>query len=122
TVGWLMLCSAWARSVPFLWAVLVPVLAGVFVSMFSVMRMFGLDAQWFWSTIVARMLLGVVPMTGHDLTRIDGADVGGSGLLQLIEPAAVYSNLLQPATWIGAAAGVAMLLLATRLRRWRDEG
>ncbi|WP_246120763.1 hypothetical protein [Luteimonas granuli] len=122
TVGWLMLCSAWARSVPFLWAVLVPVLSGVFVAMFSVMRIFGLDAQWFWSNIVARMLLGVVPMTGHDLTRLDGADFGGSGLLHLIQPAAVYSNLLQPATWIGAAAGVAMLLLATRLRRWRDEG
>ena len=122
TVGWLMLCSAWARSVPFLWAVLVPVLAGVFVSMFSVMRLFGLDAEWFWSNIVARMLLGVVPLTHHDLTRLGGTDIEGSGMLQVIEPAAVWSNLLQPATWIGAAAGVAMLVLAARLRRWRDEG
>ncbi len=31
-VGWLMFCSAWARSKPFLWAVLVPVLACVIVS------------------------------------------------------------------------------------------
>src|SRR5690606_25376648 len=31
-VGWLMLCSAWARSVPFLWALLVPVLSGAFVT------------------------------------------------------------------------------------------
>ncbi|GGK04938.1 hypothetical protein [Luteimonas terricola] len=122
TVGWLMLCSAWARSVPFLWAVLVPLLSGVFVTMFSVMRLFNLDADWFWSNIVARMLLGVVPLTPYDLARMDGAQLESAGLVHLIEPAAVYGNLLQPATWIGAAAGVAMLLVAIRLRRWRDEG
>ena len=122
TVGWLMLCSAWARSVPFLWAVLVPVLAGVFVSMFSIMRLFSLGAEWFWGNIVARMLLGVVPLTRHDISRLDGAGIEQEGLLHLIEPAAVYSNLLQPELWIGAAFGLAMLLAATRLRRWRDEG
>jgi len=122
TVGWLMLCSAWARSVPFLWAVLVPLLAGLFVTMSNLMRLSGLGAEWFWTNIVARMLLGVVPFTRHDFARMDGADLEGSGLMQLIEPAAVWSNLLQPNLWIGAAAGVAMLVLAARLRRWRDEG
>lgn len=122
TVGWLMLCSAWARSVPFLWALLVPILSGVFVSMFSVMHLFRLDASWFWSNIVSRMLLGPVPLTPHDIARMDGVDIELGGILQLVEPAGVWSNLLQPSTWIGAAAGIAMLLLATRLRRWRDEG
>lgn len=122
TVGWLMLCSAWARSVPFLWAVLVPVLSGVFVSMFSVMRLFNLDASWFWTNIVGRMLLGTVPISAHDTERMGGASIESAGILPLIEPAGVYSNLLQPATWIGAAAGVVMLLVAVRLRRWRDEG
>lgn len=122
TVGWLMLCSAWARSVPFLWALLVPILSGAFVSMFSVMRLFNLEAGWFWSNVVARMLLGVAPLTPHDVNRMNGADIEHGGVLQLLEPAGVYSNLLQPATWIGAIAGIAMLLLATRLRRWRDEG
>ena len=122
TVGWLMLCSAWARSVPFLWALLVPILAGLFVTMFSVMRLFDLGAEWFWSNIVARMLLGVVPLTRHDLHRLEGFDVDQQSVLALIEPAGVWSNLAQPETWIGAAAGIAMLLLATRLRRWRDEG
>ncbi|HWJ93709.1 MAG TPA: hypothetical protein VNT33_03240, partial [Telluria sp.] len=27
TVGWLLLCSAWARSKPFLWAIMIPVFA-----------------------------------------------------------------------------------------------
>ena len=122
TVGWLMLCSAWARSVPFLWALLVPILSGVFVSLFGVMRLFGMEGGWYWSNIVSRMLLGVVPLTHHDIARIGAADVQSGNILHLIEPAGVYSNLLQPATWIGAAVGVAMLVVATRLRRWRDEG
>ena len=122
TVGWLMLCSAWARSVPFLWAVLVPLLAGAFVSMFSIMQFFNLDTEWFWSTIVARMLLGVAPLTGHDINRMGGAPIESEGVLHLIAPAGVYSNLLQPGLWIGAAVGIAMLFIATRLRRWRDEG
>lgn len=122
TVGWLMLCSAWARSVPFLWAVLVPVLAGVFVSMFSLTRLVGIETEWFWSNIVARMLLGMVPLTRHDIHRLGGASVESDGMLHLIEPAAVYSNLLQQELWIGVAVGIAMLFIATRLRRWRDEG
>ena len=122
TVGWLMLCSAWARSVPFLWALLVPILSGAFVSMFSVMKLFDLNAAWFWSNIVSRMLLGVVPLTPHDVNRMGSLQFEQGGVAELVGPAAVYSNLLQPATWIGAAAGVAMLLLATRIRRWRDEG
>src|SRR5690554_1830959 len=109
TVGWLMLCSAWARRVPFLWALLVPILSGVFVSMFGLMQLFNLDGSWFWKNIVARMLLGTVPLTAHDIERVGASDIDG-GLLHLIEPASVYSNLLHPATWIGAAAGVAMLL------------
>ena len=122
TVGWLMLCSAWARSVPFLWAVLVPLLAGLFVTMSNLMRLTGLGTEWFWTSIVSRMLLGVVPFTGHDLARMDGANLEGNGLVQLIGPPAVWSNLLQPGLWIGVVAGVALLVLATRLRRWRDEG
>ncbi len=122
TVGWLMLCSAWARSVPFLWALLVPILGGGFMSMFGVFHLFNIDGGWFWTNIVARMLLGAVPLTQHDIARLDGVDIEHDGVLQLIEPSGVYSNLLQPELWIGAAAGVAMLMLATRLRRWRDEG
>ena len=122
TVGWLMLCSAWARSVPFLWALLLPILSGTFITMSGAMQLFDVRTEWFWSNIVARMLLGVVPLTPHDIERLDGVNIEHAGMLQVIEPAGVYSNLLQPELWIGAAAGVAMLLLATRLRRWRDEG
>src|SRR5690606_14427191 len=32
TVGWLLLCSSWARSKSFLWAVVPPLLAGILVA------------------------------------------------------------------------------------------
>src|SRR3546814_806352 len=30
TAGWLLLCSSWAKSKPFLWAIMIPVFAGIF--------------------------------------------------------------------------------------------
>jgi ABC-2 type transport system permease protein len=123
TIGWLMLCSVWSRSKPFLWALMVPVLSGTFVSMFGVMRLFNADAGWFWTHVVARMLLGVVPITPMDIGRLDGADLEGpGGMSTFIGIPEVYSNLQSPSMWIGAAAGIAMLYAATRLRRWRDDG
>ncbi|MGH8076652.1 MAG: hypothetical protein ACREPE_04920, partial [Lysobacter sp.] len=40
TVGWLMLCSSWAKSKPFLWAIMIPVFAGIFVTWFDLMQLF----------------------------------------------------------------------------------
>lgn len=123
TVGWLMLCSVAARSKPFLWALMIPVLAGVFISMFDVMRLFDLQSGWFWQNIVARMLLSVVPMTWLDAANLGAMDMDGPGaVLDVFGLRASYSTLATPNLWIGAAAGVVMLLAAVRLRRWRDEG
>ena len=63
TVGWLLLCSAWARSKPFLWAVMIPVFAGIFVSWFDLMHVFDLEPSWFWQNIVARLAARHLP--GH---------------------------------------------------------
>ncbi len=123
TVGWLMLCSVWARSKPFLWALMVPVLAGVFVSMAGLMRLAALETSWFWTNIVARMLLSVVPITGADLARMGRTDFDTPGaVVELFSVAAMYANLATPQLWIGAVAGVLMIYVAIRLRRWRDDG
>ncbi|HEU4991758.1 MAG TPA: hypothetical protein VFT52_04620, partial [Luteimonas sp.] len=61
TVGWLMLCSAWAKSKPFLWAIMIPVFAGIFVTWFDLMHLFDLEAGWFWKNIVGRALGSLVP-------------------------------------------------------------
>jgi len=123
TVGWLMLCSAWARSKPFLWALMIPVLAGVFVSMFDVMEWMNMDSGWFWKNIVGRMLLSVAPLTYLDVARIADTNFDGPGAVRaLFSLKSTYSTLGTVELWTGVVAGVAMLFGATRLRRWRDEG
>ncbi|TDK22537.1 hypothetical protein E2F46_13585 [Luteimonas aestuarii] len=123
TVGWLMLCSAWARTKPFLWAVMIPVFAGIFVAWFEVMGVFGLDTWWFFKNIVLRMLTSVFPLTWMDLEYLQHVDMDGPGAARnLMNPIGVYRNLAQANLWIGVVAGAAMIFAAIRLRRWRDEG
>lgn len=120
TVGWLMLCSVWARSKPFLWAVMIPVFAGIFVAWFDIMNLFNLDTLWFWKNIVARSLGSVFPgmwMTEMDLSHINGKEE----LDQLFSLSTMYSVFKTPNIWVGAVAGIAMIFGAIRLRRWRDD-
>ena len=119
-VGWLMLCSAWSRSKPFLWAIMIPVFAGIFISWFEIMNVFDLQSGWFWKNIVARSLLSVFPGTW-----IDVMDIAAVAKHELPTHAMVlkstYGVLATPQLWIGAAAGIVMLFAAVRIRRWRDD-
>jgi ABC-2 type transport system permease protein len=122
TVGWLLLCSAWSRSKPFLWAIMVPLFAGIFVSWFDLMELFKLDSSWFWSNVVSRLLLGTVP--GMDLlSRDEFGQTGGHNLqdiLDSVSPASQLASLATPAIWIGAVAGALMIYGAIQLRRRRE--
>ena len=124
TVGWLMLCSSWARSKPFLWAIMIPVMAGIFISWFDVMNAVDLDSGWFWRNVVARALGGVFPGTWIDVANTDVLQLKRPG--DMIHQGALlktmYSVLATPQAWIGAAAGVAMIAASIRMRRWREEG
>mgnify|MGYP000258125802 CR=1 FL=1 len=128
TVGWLLLCSAWSKSKPFLWAIMLPVFAGIFISWFDIMNVFNLESGWFWKNIVARGLLSAVPGTWFDVAHIDNAHITSSeaarqieSVHQLLSLQTTYSVLLTPQLWIGAAVGAAMIYAAMRLRRWRDD-
>ena len=123
TVGWLLLCSAWARSKPFLWAIMIPVFSGIFVTWFDVTKLFNLDASWYWSNIVGRALLGTFP--GVDILYQE--DFGKhahnfEGTLHQFSAMTAMESLKMPGLWIGAVAGLVMIVGAVRLRRWRDEG
>ena len=122
TVGWLLLCSAWSRSKPFLWAVMLPVFAGIFLSWFDLMPFLDLDSSWFWAHVVARVLLGTFP--AMDLVYRDGFGQHDSpeGLLADLSAGSSLDSLAMPGLWIGAIAGAVMIMGAIRLRRWRDEG
>ena len=69
TVGWLMLCSAWARSKPFLWAVMIPMFAGIFVSWFDLMRGFNLESRLVLDQRRRPPAAGHGPGHGPDLPR-----------------------------------------------------
>lgn len=124
TVGWLLLCSVWAKSKPFLWAIMIPLFAGIFVTWFDLMQFFDEGAAWFWQHVVARLLLSTVP--GSDLfyrgADFDLAPGGIERVHQLLSVGTTYGAFARPEIWIGAAVGVAMIFAAIRLRRWRDEG
>ena len=128
TVGWLLLVSAWARTKPFLWALLVPVFAGILVTWFDVMEMFGSKSEWFWQHIVGRALLGTVP--GMDLAYLADKNPalqnfnpdGPGDIVQLLSAQNAWGAISTPDLWIGAVAGVAMIFGAVHFRRRRDEG
>ncbi|MGV8931221.1 MAG: hypothetical protein ACOH1R_03785 [Luteimonas sp.] len=123
TVGWLLLCSAWSRSKPFLWAIMVPLFAGIFVSWFELMKFFSMDSSWFWTNVVGRLLLGTVP--GMDLAYRDGlGPTAGSHTVQDIlgslSPSSQLASLATPGIWIGAIVGAVMIYIAIELRRRRE--
>jgi ABC-2 type transport system permease protein len=127
TVGWLLLVSSWARSKVFLWAVGSPLLALVVVKWATYEFQTGWNVDWLAEHIVARGLAGVVP--GIWLVF---AHVAGGGMVIHSEHKAAldltevfgrsWGTLATPDVWIGAAVGVALIVGAVRLRRWRDEG
>lgn len=129
TAGWLMLCSAWARSKPFLWAVLLPILAGVLVVWFGIFNGDGPqnDARggWFWEHIVVRALTSAWPgshVLGYvDTPYLDRLDDSPNALYGIDGVIGGLHLFATPSLWIGALAGAAMIYAAIRLRRWRGE-
>ena len=123
TLGWLFLCSAWARSKPFLWAIALPLGAGVIVSWFGLMGMAGLSSSWFWKNVVGRMLGSLVPGSwiGNASPLVIPDKHDPAGILQSLSLSYHYSALGTPSVWIGALAGVAMIAGAIWFRRWRDD-
>lgn len=123
TVGWLLLCSSWARSKPFLWAIALPVGAGVIVSWFGLMGIAGLSSEWFWKNVVGRLLGSLAPggwiSNASQLSGVDRDDP--ASLVNSMGLAYHYSALASPSLWIGAVAGAAMIAGAIWFRRWRDD-
>jgi ABC-2 type transport system permease protein len=124
-IGWLLLCSSFARSKPFLWAVALPVIAGIMVGFAHVSSELSLPSSWFWQNIVGRVLLSVFPGSWINKDSIkavehiccDGSDVVGT----VLSFDMIQTLLVSPDLWIGAAAGAAMIAAAIYFRRRRTE-
>jgi len=125
TIGWLMLCSAWAKSKPFLWAFGIPVGAGIMVNILDLMQRLAIPDVSFWRDVVFRALFGLFPGAWMDsgfFRQFENLDEANLVDLDILSLDKVYTVLASPTPWIAAAIGVGMLVLAVRLRRWRDEG
>jgi ABC-2 type transport system permease protein len=124
TVGWLLLCSSYVRSKPFLWAVLLPVLAGVVISWVNFMQSFSLSG-WYWNNICGRVLFSILPFQWllHATVTDTPSDVEDELTIMhhVLSLDTITSALTMPSLWIGAAAGAAMIAAAIYFRRSRIE-
>jgi ABC-2 type transport system permease protein len=128
TVGWLLMVSSWARSKVFLWAVGAPLIALLilrwFNSLLSTYADSVIDIAWISDNVLMRALAGLIP--GIWLLDSESSVALASGAIHGVDLSGVlarsWMTLAQPGVWGGAAAGIAMLFAAVRLRRWREEG
>jgi ABC-2 type transport system permease protein len=122
TVGWLLLCSAFAKSRPFLWAVALPIAVGIANGVFSVMQTLSVPSSWYWGHVVSRILVGIFPggWLFSDSFRQRLEIFGDGNLNAAVDWAAMGNALLDLEMWIGVAAGVAMIAAAIHFRRKRE--
>lgn len=127
TIGWLLMVSSWARSKVFLWAIGVPIIALVIVKWvdFLVTGNQGMNSglAYVAKEVVNRGLGGLVPgiwfaFSEHTVAMRPGEHGIELGTVFMQS----WHTLASPGVWIGAAVGVAMIFVAIRMRRWRDEG
>lgn len=124
SIGWLLLVSSFVRSKPFLWALLVPVVAGVLTSIFHLMNSLSLPSGWFWKNIVGRLLCSIFPGGWLDfagLKEFDSEDRVPEAIGHLLSLDSIGAVISSPTYLIGIAAGVAMIAGAVYFRRQRTE-
>ena len=129
SIGWLLLCSSFARSKPFLWAVMLPIVAGVLNSWVGLMNHLSMSGQWFWRNVVGRLLLSLFPGSWMDADALrdgirdidSGMHVGVSGISPTLTLEVMGRALATPNMLIGIAAGAAMIAAAVYFRRQRIE-
>ena len=129
SIGWLLLCSAYARGKPFLWAFLLPMIVGVLNAWIALTGLPHLSGAFYWRDIFGRLLFSVVP-GGWILPKLGGPGIRAgdfadgsvhSTMDALIGFPAMAHALATPQMWIGAFVGVAMIAAAIWFRRWRDD-
>ena len=123
TVGWLLLASSFARSKPFLWAVLPPLGLGLLLGWFQVLREFSIPSTWYWGHVFGRILFSFSPGSwGNDGTSLNfGLNIShGQDFSQILSFGTLLNALTNPELWVGAAAGAAMIFGAIYFRRTRE--
>ena len=113
--AYFLLLSAWARKLVFLWAIVplaaLPLLEFVFFQTNHVLKFIG------------QRFAGYVQLMQLDerAFNMGTRDSSGPRISDVLSRIDVSGVLLSPETWLGVAAGAAMVFVAIRLRRYRDE-
>ncbi|HEY2144653.1 MAG TPA: hypothetical protein VGH12_01190, partial [Steroidobacteraceae bacterium] len=116
-VGWLLAVSAWAKRAVILWSILPPLV------LYLIERVF-FDTHVI-ARVLAKRLSGMAPvafnarkeMFTHDGFAATAGD-GPASVWQFIDARGFFTN---PETWIGAAVGVGLIVVAIQLRMRRSE-
>jgi ABC-2 type transport system permease protein len=115
--GYLLLMSSWARRNVFLWAVLPPValvaLEGFFFHSINVLKFIG------WRFSGYTRLLHLDPTVLNVGTRNSGDDL--PHITDVLSQLDMSGMFLNAEVWVGVAAAAAMVFVAIRLRRYRDD-
>jgi ABC-2 type transport system permease protein len=125
TIGWLLFWSATARSKPFLWAVILPIVAVALNGWFGMLGLPHVGGEIALKSVVGRLLLSVMPGAwlsadgGLGARRFSfGAD---EHVLTMFDPSRIYALFASPNLWIGAIAGLALIAGAIWFRQRRIE-
>ncbi|MEO5622154.1 MAG: hypothetical protein ABJB02_08975 [Dokdonella sp.] len=126
TIGWLLFWSAYARSKPFLWAVLLPVVALIANWWIGLLGGPHMSGDVHLASILGRLLFSIIPgswlsmSTGGDGPNVwfkpDAGHVIGS-----LDPSHLYAVLATSNLWIGVIASLVLLAGAIWFRRRRIE-
>ena len=134
SVGWLLLCSSFVRSKPFLVAVLLPLLVGAVIGWVNLMQSLSLPSSWYWRYIFGRIEFSLWPGSwlfssfANNAINVSnsGNDINiGMAKFDFVNAMVSFDNMLgvlaSSELWIGAVAGVAMIAAAIHFRRSRTE-
>jgi ABC-2 type transport system permease protein len=127
TIGWLLFWSSFARSKPFLWAVILPIVVVALNGWFGVLGLPHVGGEIALKNVVGRLLLSVMPgswlssdavsLGGHHMTF--GMD--DEHVLSSFDPSRIYGITATPGMWIGIVAGLALIAAAIWFRQRRIE-
>jgi ABC-2 type transport system permease protein len=122
-VGWLLFWSAFARSKPFLWAVLVPLIALVANAWLGLMGGPHLTSTAQLAAMLGRLLFSIVPGSwiAGGKHFFGGNWAHGDDVLAHLDLGRSYALFATPDLWVGVVAGLALLAAAVWYRGKRIE-
>lgn len=119
--GWLFLVSSWARSRPFLWALLVPAALSLMEVWFHATASLKIG-HTLGDLLLSRLSTGFAPLSwkfeeGDETMMIGSTDDAGMST----EWGIIIERLWGADMWLGVIVGIAFIAAAIWIRRYRDD-